>query len=82
MLRCVATRSHPLPSGGSREENLHRLATNGYGLATNAYGLATGGYLALALLTAQLREAEHDRQPPPPDEPHPPPALFPDPSSD
>ncbi|MFM2216631.1 MAG: hypothetical protein RL240_949, partial [Planctomycetota bacterium] len=26
-----AIRSHPLPSGGSREENLHRLATSGYG---------------------------------------------------
>ena len=25
-----AIRSHPLPSGGSREENLHRLATSGY----------------------------------------------------
>ena len=25
-----AIRSHPLPSGGSREVNLHRLATSGY----------------------------------------------------
>ena len=71
-----------LPSGGRCEENLHRLATGGYDLATGGYGLATGRYLALALLTAQLREAEQDRQPPPPAEPHPPPALFPDPSSD
>ncbi|MFM2217188.1 MAG: hypothetical protein RL240_1506, partial [Planctomycetota bacterium] len=30
MLRRVASRSHPLPSGGSREENFHRLATRGY----------------------------------------------------
>ena len=33
-LRQVATgflRSHPLPSGGSRDNNLHRLATGGYG---------------------------------------------------
>ena len=32
-LRQVATgflRSHPLPSGGSRDNNLHRLATGGY----------------------------------------------------
>jgi hypothetical protein len=27
--RC--NRSHPLPSGGGREENAHRLATRGYG---------------------------------------------------
>ena len=31
MLRRRAIRSHPLPSGGGREENVHRLATRGYG---------------------------------------------------
>ena len=46
----TAARSHPLPVAircqavDGAGENLHRLATGGYGLATGGYGLATGGY--------------------------------------
>ena len=49
-LRQVATgflRSHPLPSGGSRDNNLHRLATGGYqrqvATALRSHPLPSGG---------------------------------------